>query len=310
MTGNKTSSETAPGRQRDAGRLATIGLSCALLAAGLAGIATTTAQSSSVAMVTAASQDTTIGTYRDTKSQITVTKRVTGSGSDAVVAFIADITLTEGTSLRSAFAKDSFAKNSTETVSAMAKRKNAVLAVNGDYSSFRMTGIVISDGVSYLSKGTRAGLAVMRDGSAKVYDETTTNAADLLADKVWQTQSFGPGLVADGSVVAGIDQFEIADFGPVKPGAPGSIQGNQPRTGIGMVEKNHFVMIAVDGRNANGSRGAKMTEFAQLFVGAGAKIAYNLDGGGSETMYFNGQVVNKPSGGSERATSNMLYIGK
>jgi exopolysaccharide biosynthesis protein len=53
-----------------------------------------------------------------------------------------------------------------------------------------------------------------------------------------------------------------------------------------------------------------MSEFAQLFAAAGAKVAYNLDGGGSSTMYFNGAVVNSPLGRNrERGTSDIVYIG-
>jgi len=44
----------------------------------------------------------------------------------------------------------------------------------------------------------------------------------------------------------------------------------------------------------------------------GVKTAYNLDGGGSSTLYFNGQVMNKPTTNgtiSERAVSDIVYIG-
>jgi exopolysaccharide biosynthesis protein len=288
-------------------------LSFALLASGLVGVSaigdlTTGEHASSTTL--AASQDTQIGTYSNSKARITVKKRVSGSGEDTVVSFIADVTLTEGTALRSAFANNSFSRTSTQNVSAMAKANKAVLAINGDYSSFRMNGIIVSNGVSYLDKGKRQGLAFLRDGSAKVYDETTTTAPALVAENVWQTQSFGPGLVVDGKIPSGIDTYEIDDFGDVSPGAPGSIQGLNPRTGIGFIEKNHLIMIVVDGRKANNSRGATMPEFAQMFVDAGAKLAYNLDGGASETMYFNGITVNKPSDGAERPTSNILYIAK
>jgi len=52
-----------------------------------------------------------------------------------------------------------------------------------------------------------------------------------------------------------------------------------------------------------------MTEFAQIFVDAGAQVAYNLDGGGSSAMYFNGALVNNPLGrGQERGVSDILYI--
>jgi exopolysaccharide biosynthesis protein len=42
----------------------------------------------------------------------------------------------------------------------------------------------------------------------------------------------------------------------------------------------------------------------------GCTTAYNLDGGGSSAMYFNGELVNNPLGrGKERGVSDILYIG-
>ena len=44
-----------------------------------------------------------------------------------------------------------------------------------------------------------------------------------------------------------------------------------------------------------------------------ATTAYNLDGGGSSTMYFNGEVINKPTTNGrsikERSVSDIVYIG-
>ena len=192
----------------------------------------------------------------------------------------------------------------------MARNNNAVLAINTDFYGFRSDGIIIRNGVSYRDNGVRQGLGILRDGGFMLYDETKTNAAQLLASNVWQGFSFGPWLLDGGTVPANIDKYEIGDFGPVQPGAPGSIQGKQPRTGIGVIGKNRFLLMVVDGRGAGGSQGATMPEFAQMFRDAGATSAFNLDGGGSSTMYFNGMVVNKPAFGTERATSDILYIGK
>ena len=47
-----------------------------------------------------------------------------------------------------------------------------------------------------------------------------------------------------------------------------------------------------------------MSEFARIFVDRGARVAYNLDGGGSSAMVFNGSLVNNPLGkGQERGTA-------
>ncbi|MNI92144.1 hypothetical protein D3C73_1499040 [compost metagenome] len=52
-----------------------------------------------------------------------------------------------------------------------------------------------------------------------------------------------------------------------------------------------------------------LTEFAQVFADLGCTEAYNLDGGGSSTMYFMGRVVNNPLGKNrERGVSDILYV--
>ena len=54
-------------------------------------------------------------------------------------------------------------------------------------------------------------------------------------------------------------------------------------------------------------------ELAQFMDSLGVKTAYNLDGGGSSTMYFNGEVINQPTTNGksiqERSVSDIVYIG-
>lgn len=40
----------------------------------------------------------------------------------------------------------------------------------------------------------------------------------------------------------------------------------------------------------------------------GCYLGYNLDGGGSTTLYFNGEVLNNPSDIIERKISDILYF--
>jgi Exopolysaccharide biosynthesis protein related to N-acetylglucosamine-1-phosphodiester alpha-N-acetylglucosaminidase len=246
---------------------------------------------------------TTATSYESADTSVTISTVTTGSGSDTVTYYVADIQLSDATDLRSAFADDSFGENITEKTSEIASDNGAILAINGDYYGFRDTGIVIRNGVVYRDEGARQGLALYRDGSVKVYDETATDAQTLVDEGVWNTLSFGPALVEDGAIVEGIDSVEIdTNFGNH------SIQGEQPRTAIGVIDENHLVLVVVDGRSEGYSRGVTMTELAQIMEDLGATTAYNLDGGGSSTLWFNGEVVNQPSNGGERATSDILYI--
>ena len=243
-------------------------------------------------------------TYTSDTATITIDKVVTGSGSDTVTYFVADVTIADATILKSAFANDQFGTNIIADPSVIAQQAGAVLAINGDYYGFRDTGIQIRNGVIYRDEPARQGLAFYADGSMRLYDETQTDAQTLLSQGVWQTLSFGPGLVDGGQILSGIEDVEV----DTNPGNH-SIQGKQPRTGIGWVDTNHLLFIAVDGRSSGYSRGVTMTEMAQIFVDHGAQVAYNLDGGGSTAMVFNGSLVNNPLGkGQERGTSDIVYI--
>jgi exopolysaccharide biosynthesis protein len=250
------------------------------------------------------------GTFTDTSyaSQyctIDISTVVTGSGDSTVTYYVADVVLTDATVLRSAFANNEFGTNIVEYTSDIAADNDAVFAINGDYYGFRETGIVVRNGVVYRDEGARDGLAFYRDGSVVVYDETATNADALVAAGVWNTLSFGPAIVEAGAVVDGIESVEVdTNVGNH------SIQGDQPRTGIGVIDDNHLVFVVVDGRSEGYSEGVSLPELAAIFTGLGVVTAYNLDGGGSSTMYFNGGLVNNPLGkDKERGTSDILYIG-
>ena len=249
---------------------------------------------------------TTDTSYVSESSNISISTVTTGSGDSTVTYYVADVVLDDATTLKSAFAEDSFGENITETTSAIAEANNAVFAINGDYYGFRDTGIVIRNGVVFRDEGARQGLAFYADGTVKVYDETATTAGQLLADGVWNTLSFGPSLLDNGEVAEGIEDVEVdTNFGNH------SIQGEQPRTAVGIIGQNHLVFVVVDGRSPGYSAGVTMTGLAEIMQGLGATTAYNIDGGGSSTMYFNGDLVNNPLGeNKERGTSDILYIGE
>lgn len=252
---------------------------------------------------TASTPVTTATSYTSDDTSISITTYTQGTGDDTITYYVADLTLSDATSLRGAFANNQFGENITALVSETATANNAILAVNGDYYGFRDSGIVIRNGVVFRDSGAREGLAMYRDGTVKVYDETQTTAAQLVAGGMWNTLSFGPAIVESGAPVSGIDQVEVdTNVGNH------SIQGEQPRTAIGVAADGHILLVVVDGRDPGYSRGSTLPELADIMISLGATTAYNLDGGGSSELWFNGVVVNQPSNGGERATSDILYI--
>ncbi len=242
--------------------------------------------------------------YTDASKSISIAKVTTGEGSETVTYYVADVELTAATDLQAAFSGGEFEARTTEDTSEIAAANNAILAVNGDYYGAMSDGVIIRNGVLYRNIPARTGLALYEDGSMLIYDESEVSAEQLLADGVWNTYSFGPALLVDGDVPDHIDTYEAVD-NPKHP-----IQGTNPRTGIGMISNNHFVFVVVDGRQSGYSKGVTLAEFAQIFKDLGCATAYNLDGGGSSTMYFMGEVVNSPAGNhGERAVSDILYVG-
>jgi exopolysaccharide biosynthesis protein len=213
---------------------------------------------------------------------------------------VADVVLDSAQSLQTAFAEDSFGRNVTEATSVIAQAHNAVLAINGDYYGARESGYVIRNGVVYRdSVGENELLCVYADGTMKVVQPGEYTAQELVEQGVWQAFSFGPGIVENGSV--SVTQEEEV----------GKAMASNPRTAIGMISPNHYVFVVSDGRTSE-STGLSLYQLAQFMEGLGCTTAYNLDGGGSSTMYFNGRVVNNPTTNGrirERGVSDIVYIG-
>lgn len=91
-----------------------------------------------------------------------------------------------------------------------------------------------------------------------------------------------------------------------------SISDFEPRTAIGYVEPNHYIILAVDGRRTQYSRGMNFDKLSKAFAELGCQSAYNLDGGSSVTLYDNGEIVNQPCWwfADEREISDIVYIEK
>mgnify|MGYP005916257439 FL=1 len=143
-------------------------------------------------------------------------------------------------------------------------------------------------------------LALYNDGRMEILKETDIYTDTLVSEGVLQLFSFGPGLVENGEISVSAGQ-EVDQ----------SMTSN-PRTAIGMIEPYHYVFVVSDGRTTQSS-GLSLLQLATVLKELNCETAYNLDGGGSATMYFMGNVVNNPTTNgksiSERKVSDIVYIG-
>lgn len=215
---------------------------------------------------------------------------------------MADVKVSSSEYLKTAFAQSSYGRNVTEKTSDIAESVNAILAINGDYYGAQESGYVIRNGVIYreTAKSGNEDLVIYGDGSFEIIDEDDITAEKLLEKGAQNVLAFGPALVEDGSVSVTEDE-EV-----------GKAMASNPRTAIGIIDENHYVFVVADGRTSD-NEGLSLYELAEFMESLGVQTAYNLDGGGSSTMYFNGQIINKPTtnGSSikERSVSDIVYIG-
>lgn len=213
--------------------------------------------------------------------------------------YIADIKLSEAQYLKTAFAENTYGRNIDEKTSVIAGQQNAIFAINGDYYGFRNDGWVLRNGALYRSGGNNTTL--LMDAQGDFSCSSDNSFIEKQVSDFWQIWSFGPPLVVDRKVAVTENQ-EIS----------GRSANSNPRTAIGQAGELHYIFIVSDGRTS-ASGGLSLYELASLFKERGCSVAYNLDGGGSATMYFNGQIINKPTTGgnriSEREVSDIVYIG-
>ena len=266
--------------------------------------AITTVKSSSTSTSTTGAKTATNATktntsYKDDNVSINLTTKTVSNTK----MYIADITVSSPKYLKTALAQNTYGNNVTAKTSVTAANNSAILAINGDFYGANTTGYVIRNGVVYRNTvredASNGDLAIYKDGSFGIVYENDVSAEDLVKNGVVNLLAFGPTLVNNGKITVSSNS-EV-----------GQSMASNPRTAIGIIDKNHYVIVVSDGRTSE-SQGLSLYQLAQVMKSYGVKTAYNLDGGDSSTLYFNGKVVNKPTTNgtiSERAVSDIVYIG-
>jgi exopolysaccharide biosynthesis protein len=239
-------------------------------------------------------------TYRDERLFVAI-KRYEEQN---LVYFVADVQVQDAAVLQAALSGDK-PYGREEPVSAIAQRNQAILAINADDYGTHKYGVIIRNGsLIRATKTTRNMLIVEENGDMSVHadrgsDQPGSMADTLLSRRVWQTFEFGPELVRNGEAVAFNKAFDVISTRDDRL---------EPRTAIGQIGPLHYILIVVDGRQDGYSQGMTLQQLQQLFVRFGANTAMNLDGGGSTELWFQGQILNQPSGGKERAVTDIIMF--
>ena len=237
---------------------------------------------------TAGDVQKTDNSYKNANVSISVEK----VAKDSVVYFVADIYLADIKYFKTAFANDKFASGNAESTLDIAAANNAVFAVNGDYCT-NNKGPVVRNGVLYRDETYKSDVLVMNnDGSMQTFSPEEFDIDAIKTNGAYQVWTFGPMLLKDGQAMETFNS---------------TVNPKNPRTAIGYYEPGHYCFVVVDGRQPGYSDGYTTAEMSQLMASLGCTVAYNLDGGRSSEMAFNGAFMNQPYDGG-RGTSDILYI--
>ena len=222
--------------------------------------------------------------------------------------FIARVQIADATQLRTMMA-GSYGSQRTALATTLAERGGAVLAINGDYFSYIGTGLVVRQGHTYRMRADSDFDVLMIDVNgdfhiAKEIDEATMNAAYSAlggsveeGGQIVQAFTFGPALVENGERAH--EEYKRADGGARKPAQ---------RMVIAQDGSLSYVIVCCEGPDNKNSKGLTLEEMGQFMLDLGVETAYNLDGGGSTTMVFNGSKINALSTSKNRSVSDIVYF--
>ncbi len=235
--------------------------------------------------------------YRD-DSIIVEMSRMTLFDSDVFVAYVKIATPSQ---LRTAVAGKKMGASSTNRTSTISKNYNGIVAMNGDYYPKTKAGYIVRMGQTYREKTSKNMdlLLIDEKGDFHILQRGHDSQKEELSafeakHEIVNGFFFGPGLVKDG------EKLEIPDNYQFDP------KQKNPRAGIAQLGDLTYALVVVNGRTDQ-SAGVTMAEFAEIMMELGAEQAYNLDGGNSATLAFNGEVYNdKPQ--TERSVTDIIYF--
>ncbi len=230
--------------------------------------------------------------YEDETIRVTLETQEEGG----VIWHVARIQIASPTQLRTGIAGDKLTSKRTRTVSTMAQMYNAVIALNGDdfvmdpqktTFEYRMTGKI-------RSKTNKMKDILVIDENADFHLFRKSQGLKNYKGKVINAFTFGPALVVDGELIQ------------VDTGYGYNPNGLEPRAAIGQTGPLQYVFVIAEGRGE--SAGVTHQQLADKMFALGCVQAFNLDGGNSAEMVFNGTAYKGMPGGDERGISDIIYF--
>lgn len=229
--------------------------------------------------------------YKSENISITITEKRVGETD----VYVADIYVASARHLRRGLSHDSYGRQA-QNMGTIAYNNNAILAMTGDYSHLFSQGLVVVNGqvIRKTPNGVRDNYLIHPDGTVTAYKRKQMDVKQVIQQPLWQSFLFGPSLLKeDGSPYEKFDS---------------KIGVANPRSVIGYFGPGHYCFVLVDGRQKD-KRGLAMVPLSEFMSQLGCQSAYNLDGGQSAMLWFQGTIINSPYRGG-RALTDIVFIGE
>lgn len=219
--------------------------------------------------------------------------------------YVADIHVSSVTCIQRAFGGGAW-KTSSAKVQELARENGAILAMTGDNAHLQPNGWLVGNGEALREtlSPQRDLCLIYRSGEMRTLLAQEADAAALSAqaEDIWQAFCFGPALLdAEGKA--------LSEFNS-------NVRPANPRSVIGYYEPGHYCFVQADGRRTPSALepgrtnlGLTLERLAGLMEELGCRAAYNLDGGQSSLMWFDGDVLSSPYKGGRRV-GDIVFIGE
>lgn len=238
-------------------------------------------------------------TYEDASLQVRMEKR----DIDGVRYDIAWIKVASPTQLRTAIAGQPN-EVIAEKPGRMARKVNAVVAINGDFYVQRKDGLIYRQGQAfrYVLNPEKDILVIDDQGDLHAFLGGENQTNELLAfmqsgRTIVNAFTFGPAIVKDGQALPLPETYQTRFDSAVRA----------PRTVIAQVGPLEYVFVEAEGRNAI-SKGVTTDQMGEFMVTLGVQTAYCMDGGNSSILLFGGKYYDSNYAASEREQSDIIYV--
>ena len=207
---------------------------------------------------------------------------------------------------------NTFKHKGNQLASTIASRYNAVIAINGDYFQFNSERFIVRQSKLVRNRPTGEDLLLIdSEGDFHAVHQAKKPEITAIRDSIeasgrsiYNAFSFGPILVENDEIVfpADTNYFNTAALKKAQ------------RAIIAQLGPLEYLIVSTEGPEDPGSEGLQLNQAAEYtlkavkYLGKPCLVAYNLDGGSSNSLILNNQKVNSPKNPKKRPVSDIIYF--